>query len=142
MQCRTGHAKPSDEINRYRRLMHANHKMRVKTLTPDVDRLFQRGKGAGRGAREYRGNQTVDRKRTRPSHEGKTSMTAVAQLVASVAVKAFVTIKRLFRRCRSALIKARVRRISHEIEFRSRVNTYRRANGMPPLNLEDLRGRF
>jgi hypothetical protein len=68
-------------------------------------------------------------------------MIAIAQLVAISAVKAFVNIRRLFRRCRCALIEARARRISHEIEFQSRVNTYRQANGMPPLNAEDLRGR-
>jgi hypothetical protein len=68
-------------------------------------------------------------------------MTAVAQLVATSAVKAFVNIRRLFRRCRRALIEARTRRMSHEIEFQSRVNTYRQANGMPPLSVEDLRGR-
>jgi hypothetical protein len=68
-------------------------------------------------------------------------MTAVAQLVASSAVKAFVNVKRLCGPDVRALIEARTRRIEHEIEFQGRVNTYRRANGMPPLNLEDLRGR-
>jgi hypothetical protein len=68
-------------------------------------------------------------------------MTAVAHLVTTSAVKAFVKIRRLFRRCRRALIVARARRVSHEIEFQSRVNTYRQANSMPPLSVEDLRGR-
>jgi hypothetical protein len=68
-------------------------------------------------------------------------MTAVPQLVATSAVTAFVNIRRLFTRCRRALIEARTRRMSHEIEFQSRVNTYRQANGMPPLSVEDLQGR-
>jgi hypothetical protein len=92
-----------------------------------------------RGAR-VRGNQTADRKADAPlvRSEGKTSMTPVAQLVATSAVKAFVNIRRLFRRRGRALIEARTRRMSYEIEFQSRVNTYRQANGMPPLSIEDF----
>jgi hypothetical protein len=45
--------KPGGEINPYRRLLYANHKIRVKTLTPDVDlRLIPMGRGGmARGAR-------------------------------------------------------------------------------------------
>jgi hypothetical protein len=68
-------------------------------------------------------------------------MTAVVQFVATSAVKAFVNIRRLFGRSRRALIEARTRTMSHEIEFQSRVNTCRQANGMPQLSVEDLRGR-
>ena len=69
-------------------------------------------------------------------------MTSVTHFTASPAVKALASIKSLVGRCVRAVMAARTHRIRHDIEFHRRLNAYRRANGMPPLSPENLRGRF
>ena len=69
-------------------------------------------------------------------------MTSVTDSTASLAIKALVSIKSLVGRCVRAVMAARMHGIRHDIEFQRRLNAYRRANGMPLLSPENMRGRF
>ena len=64
----------------------------------------------------------------------------MSAVIASLAVKTAMNAKRIVQGFVRALMKAKMRRIQHEIEFHRRLNDPRRAIGLPPLSQEDFRG--